>query len=435
MKKIFALLQICFLLYGPNFISGPAGNAGTTDRAFSGAGGCAVYGMIPGMNIYDCTGKNNRELLRTTDEIIARVSALRSIAEREIRDILDNARVNPDGLPVTLEIVAIEGRTTYIYSFTGGQTPELYITETAIYTEPEEEHAGSFPREYMYENSDIGSGGQRYGSDYLALNAGISALKSSQGRTGSSVITSGHNFTDGLGVRIPIAQSGTVLSFSVTTSGEDTVPPSDRKRQILAGGANFLYGGFTGIIPGIGEITTDMGLIYQTMYGSDTYAWKPIFLVKCGKSGIQGPGSVEGQAFSSNGYIPGGTVDIEIRIDPVPSDPYRNRVLLRTAGYAFHETSSGSGGETYLVQLCYSDFNKIKPPDNWRLLATSVIPNDSGRGIAYALGYGDFQNILIDGTLPAFGRADSFYGYAENSSAGNYYLQVSKGFGEAVKTP
>ena len=358
------------------------------------------------------------------------VELMRLFGEEEMRAVLDDIDANPEGLPVTVEVIAICEDVTYVYTATQGGIPSVGLTPTNVRQLPDTSSV-SAPQSAFETVGE--SCGHTHPQSLVGETSGIlidDCIKSVNRCAGPCTTTPKHNFSDGLGIRLPMDHPGTTLSFSVTTSGEDTIPPTGSNNRILPGGAVFIYGGFSSIVPGVGEITTDMGLIYQTMYRTNTYAWKPCYLFKCGKAEISGPTSVEGQAFSSNGYIPGKTVDIEIRIDPVPSDPEASRVLLRTAGYAFHETSSGAGGETFLIQLSYSDFRSVKSPCDWRVLVTSVLPEDNGSGITHTYVYGDFFNIKLDGATPDFGMIDCRFGYFEKRGSGKFFMQVCRGYME-----
>ena len=395
-----------------------------------------VYtGRAGGVKVCDYTGTLNTASASAVREVTSCLRSLQSLAEAEIAAVLNDDNANPERLPVALEIVEIGEHFTYIFTIAEGEDPVAYVLESSGNSAAETpgDTPAPAPVQSMLSAMHSHFDPVSYAGNGNGAAAAEPPVKAFPAYTTRGRITPKHNFSDGLGVRLPIMGRGSVLSFTVLTSGGDTVPPTGSDGQILAGGANFLYGGFDGTVPGVGDITTDMGLIYQRMYGSETYAWKPVYLVKYGKADITGPTAVEGGAFSANGYIPGKAIEMEIRIDPVPSDPEMDRVLLRTAGYAFHESSSGSGGPSYLVQLSYSDFRRIKTPFDWRLLATSVIPDNNGSGIAHCYAYGYFRDILLDGSLPDFMEIDYFHGYAENPGEGCYYLQVCRGFGEVKR--
>ena len=429
MRKILAMLQVCFLLFGGAAVNGYAFTANEPGHGVFDGENITLRGAPPGLRIYNCTGRAAAEVAGTERELVSRIGSMTLLAESELLGARGDVGRNTGRLPVTVEVVEIGGSVTHILSWTEGEDPALRLVDTNVRMLPDiESFDGPFV-ERLSSPRDTGRAGMPAAAAAAGSAAGWTGPKTATRCDGPCVITPKHNFSDGLGVRLPITQRGSVLSFSVLTSGSDCIPPTGSDNRIQAGGANFLYGGFESVVPGVGEITTDMGLIYQTMYRSDTYVWKPCYLVRCGKAQIAGPVNVEGQAFSSNGYIPGKIIDVELRIDPAPYDESMDRVLLRTAGYAYHETSSGDGGITYLVQLCYSDFSRIKTPDDWRLLATSVLPDDDGSGIAFTFVSGYFYDIMLDGETPVFGNVDCRYGYAENRGDGAYYLQVCRGYG------
>jgi len=415
---------VCFLLIAQSPLSSIATSSGIIQGAFSADKDSpslhlmSSFNALPDVDIYNYTGKSNVDLQKARQEIISQVISLQSVVTEEMNYARSEEGVNPDGLPVTLEAIAIGDDITYIYTVTDGEGAEVYLTESNIQPAPETKSNKLSLCEHS--NDHLGSGG------------GTSITSVPGTCTGPCSITG--DIPGGLGVRLPMTKSGVKLSFSVVTSGSTTIPPKNSSGSII--GANYLYGGFEGTKAAGGSIISDMGLIHQTLAGSSQYAWKPFYRVNHNGTDYMSPtykdqNGNNGQVWGSNGYLLGSTVAVEVRIDPVSSSV--SKVVLRTEGTAYHATSSGTGGQTYLIQVAYYDnFPKINNPSSWRVLAHPAYNNGMGysdSSIKYAFVSGDFKNLRVDGALPTFGQTLRDYGYAVDNGNGNYFLQSCKGTG------
>ena len=240
----------------------------------------------------------------------------------------------------------------------------------------------------------------------------------------------------GFGVRLPLTKSGGggKLSFTVETSAEDTILPTDADGSTY--GQNFLYCGFFGKTQNNKDVICDIGLGYAEMTGTGLYCWKPYFIIAVNGVKYQDTKETDGDGgipliWYRNGYILGSAINVEVGISASPADPSKSRVLLRTEGDAYHANHYGSGGEKRIIQLTYIDVPKINPPSSWKIVASCAF-NEPEDSITSAFVYGVFKDIKVDGSTPDFGVTDRKYGYDVkdyNGISGEYLLQVYKGIG------
>lgn len=392
------------------------------------------FSELPSVDIHNYTEESSTEIIKDEQKIVTQIESMQSMASDELAAISNTAESNPNRLPVVVEIVFIGDDITYIYTFAEGENETACLVKSNIHTGLE-----------TYEpdvSADIA------GRDKLNQDAEIGGGSGSRGVSGSCngpCTISGNDIPNGLGVRLPMTKSGVKLSFSLTTSGTDTRPSKNSSGAIVsytkngetAIAENYLYGGFTSTLQGTTTTAiADLGLVYQTLSGTTQYAWKPFFALRYGTTyigspnyntsdGVNGPG----QVWYKNGYILGGTVQVETRIDTQTNG--NSTVVLKTQGYAYHATSNGDGINTWLVQLAYYNMDKkIATPSSWRVLAHPAIPEQvSESQIASAYVSGTFDNLRVDGQLPTFGTPDRDYGYYVNNGNGNWYLQSCKGMG------
>lgn len=380
---------------------------------------------------YNLTNLTADEILVEQDNIVRQINALAIEVEQEFADIDVSAA---DGLPITVELTEMNDDYTYVYSQTEGEDAQVVMYETAQLDEAEiaalQEKYQIEAQTMNYEENDE--------NDVDLLSDIARALSGCSGPCGFT-----KDIPGGLGARLPMTyNNGTVLSFTVDTSNTaDTIEPLDANGKSL-GGACYLYGGFDATCNGK-ACNSDLGLIYQKMAGTSTWAWKPFYRVSYTDSNGKGQSIMEntnsndengnpGQVWGTNGYIPGEIVKVQIRIDAVGS---KSDVVLRTEGNAFHATSSGTGGKTYLVQATrYKNngnyFPKITNANNWKLLAHPANNNSStakDSQIVKTYVAGDFTNIRVNNSIPTFGTVDRDYGYAQKIGSDHYWLQSCKG--------
>jgi len=380
---------------------------------------------------YNLTDLSADEIAAEQSNIARQVNALAVEAEQEFADMdVDLA----NGLPITVEVTEINDDYTYVYSQTEGEDAQVVMYETAQLTEDEllalQEKYQVEAQTMNYEESE---------DNEIDLLSDIT--RSLTGCSGPCGFTK--DIPGGLGARLPMTyNNGTVLSFTVDTSNTaDTIEPLNGNGQSL-NGACYLYGGFDATCNGK-ACNSDLGLIYQKLKGTNTWAWKPFYRVSYTDSNGNAQSIMEntntndengkpGQVWGANGYIPGEVVKIQIRIDAVGS---KSDVVLRTEGNAFHATSEGTGGRTYLVQATrYKNngnyFPKITNANKWKLLAHPANNNSStakDSQIVKAYVAGDFTNIRINNAIPTFGTVDRDYGYAQKIGSDHYWLQSCKG--------
>ncbi|MDR2711774.1 MAG: hypothetical protein LBB91_01520 [Clostridiales bacterium] len=229
-------------------------------------------------------------------------------------------------------------------------------------------------------------------------------------------------------------------------------------------GTNFIYGGFLNqAISTNGTASSDLGFIYQRISYSDIFqpcvwSWKPFYKVfwkneetpTAGKSIIAGPldfyneSGGPGEVQYRNGYIPGHTINVEIRIEPkTVQGVSRHNLILQTAGNAYHSDRNGNNSTTYLVNICYykneqSGVNKYFAPftiSKWRIAATAATDNDANPIVIQKVYLKPtISNIQVSnssGTYsnPTYTEVNRFYAIANMPSPGaSWSPTICKGF-------
>ena len=404
------------------------------------------------ISIYNFTDKSDAELISARHEIFAQVNSMQAMVEEEINYVLNNPEANPEGLPVTVEIVAIGEDITYIYEVSGiatdinlrsqrGVEINLFLVESNVRYISDLEYYNYhhsidevITAEYNTLLSNLWSSCCLECYDHsiyeTAMNENIAPL-SRTACTRDTRCVRDSNLPSGIGVRLPITRANSNrLSFSVVTStGANTINPRNRAGTLM--GLNYLYGGFSGRAENGNSVISDMGLVHQRLANGSRYAWRPYFRVVHGRYVFTNPRHVDpngnpGPVQANNGFRLGSTVAIEVRIDPAPNNIY-SRVLLRTEGFTYHQNSSGTGGQGYFIQLTFVDMPRIPNLTNWRVLATvAVSGGHSENNIHRALVSGTFNNIRLNGALPTFGTPERDFGFAVNHGNGNWFLQSCK---------
>jgi len=426
MKKIVVTCLVCFLLIGQVFFM----SAATHDIA-SGLPRSDVELAIEletfsnlDVNVVNYTERSSVELGGQLRGIASQVESLHLMAVEEIASINSSVELNPEGLPITLELLVIGDEITYLYTITEGESAIVYLFEPNIQSISEAElNAKAIDPFVSHEKNDMNyciheqSGtGARYGFGIM----GVPGLCN-----GPCARHTPDPIPSGIGIRLPMQRSGNRLNFSVLTSGASTRPPRNRTGTEI--GASYLYGGFISTM-GNQTIISDMGIMHQRLEGTNQFAWRPYFSVSHGSSQHLPPTTIQGQVWGRNGFVLGSTINIEVRIDH-PSATV-SRVRLEASGTAYHQTAQGTGARTFLTHIAFRDFNRINTPTNWRVLATSAIPsNMADSNIVTAFVSGHFNNIRVDGALPVFLHTDRDFGFAVNNGNGNWFLQTCKGLG------
>ncbi|MBS3970127.1 MAG: hypothetical protein KGZ94_08440 [Clostridia bacterium] len=262
-------------------------------------------------------------------------------------------------------------------------------------------------------------------------NIGINALPGCNGPCSKDTEIPG-----GLGTRLPMPRTGSggnLLTYTVTTSSTSQTLNPLGPGDINIQGACYLYGGFSGRTVGNSNVESDLGFIYQSLAGTSIMAWKPFFrLSVAGVSDWGSPVAPYNQVYNKNGYIPGQDVGVEI----ARNHNNTGRVRLRTEGLAYHADYLGNGGNTWLIHIIQSEpltgNNAINTISTFKLIAHPAHPNSgqyaNDSSIIKTRVHGNYKNIRIDGSVPAFSNTQKDYGYATKDGTNSYTLGVCKGF-------
>ena len=277
----------------------------------------------------------------TADELVAeqaniarQINALAVEAEQEFSDI-DVSAAN--GLPITVELTEMNDDYTYVYSQTEGEDAQVAMYETEpldmdeVAVLSEQDIQETYLKEGTNEVTDLLLGMAR---TLTGCNGPCTYNKDIDGGLGAKLLMKYNN--------------GNILSFSVVTSDLSKTMEQLGTNGNILGGECYLYGGFQGTCNGK-ECISDLGLVYQKMKDTNTWAWKPFYRVTYYKTSttqvsIQSDkynlnatdeNGNDGQVWGANGYIPGEKIDIQVRIDAVGN---KSDVVLCTAGYAFHSS-------------------------------------------------------------------------------------------------
>ncbi len=377
----------------------------------------SIADMQKSGNIFNLTDLTDAELFKEKKQLDAVLTDMQLEAKNLVAEI-NNTTTE---LPITVEVVDINDDFTYIYSYTQNEEPQLMIRKSNVTTINSDE----IEMQYDIESEIIPF-------------AVPGLCNGPCSKDTNDTIPSGH------GARLPMKYTnGTIMTFTVDTSNaSDTILPST-STSVISESACYLYGGFVATCS-LGECKSDLGLTYVELEDGNK-AWRPYYKVVYGKYNVDGNSILSsndengkpGQVWGENGFVPGESVQIQIRIDSATNTngTPASDVVLRTEGLAWHATNYGSGGRTYLAQaMRYKNngnyYPKMTDANNWRLLACLALKeqdNTTESDIKKGYVAGDFSNIKINNTIPTFQTVNRDFGYAKKESTNSYWLQSCKG--------
>jgi len=405
----------------------------TEERTLSTEALSIAFDTLPNIAIYNYSEKTRSEIYSQQNAIVAQINYMQTVAEEELRKATSDIEANQEDLPITVEVVAICEDFTYIFSAPEGSEPYVLITESNIVTLSEAEISELSSTESFYDSEGIRQDAIDTESQREPSIRGVSG-------TCTGPCIKDCEIAAGIGSRLPLSYSGgaTKLSFSVKSSSTSTtVLPKNSSGTLLSGGCDYLYGGFKGTTTGNEYASSDIGFAYNKLNNSyNEYGWRLAYVVQCGSTFYRDPSIKDqngngGQVWGGNGYKPGETIDVEIRIDTSPVNSSLSRVIMVTDGWALHSDSSGNGGLTKFIQHTYCDTKKINSPDSWKLLATCAYSGGPESDMKYAFVTGLFTGIKINGNKPTtFQNTENDHGYAvKYTGTDDYFLQACIGTG------